>query len=229
MLESKGGITTVQIRRRRALCVLSGGMDSAVAAAAVQAQGYDMECLFVAYGQRAEQMEYQAANAIAARLHGTLRVVVLPLNDLPSALFSEKPLVPLKDRSKTPDTWVPARNLVLVSLAAAYAEALDAEVIVTGFNAEEAAYYPDNGIEFIRAMNKVLKHSVAIQHTPPRLVCPLANYRKPDIIRLGARLNVPFELTYSCYTGNDHHCGCCESCVRRIRGFKEAGLEPVMP
>ena len=227
-----GGITGVQVevkRRRRALCVLSGGMDSAVAAAAVQAQGYEIESLFIAYGQRAERMEYQAADAITSRLHGTMHTAILPLNDLPSALFSDEPLPPLKNKNRTPDTWVPCRNLVLVSLAAAYAEALGAEIIVTGFNAEEAVYYPDNGIEFIKAMNEVLKHAVAIQSTPPRLVCPLTKYKKPDIVRLGVRLNVPFELTYSCYTGDDHHCGCCESCLRRIRGFKEAGLDPVMP
>ncbi len=212
-----GGITGVQVevkRRRRALCVLSGGMDSTVAAAAVQAQGFEMECLYIAYGQKTERMEYQAADAIATWLRGPLHVAVVPLNDILSLPDYE-------------GKEVPYRNLVFVSLAAVYAKALDAEIIVTGFNAEEAADYPDNSAAFIESVNRALKYTNA--QNPPRLVCPLAKYKKPDIVRLGTRLNVPFELTYSCYIGDEHHCGCCESCVRRIRGFREAGLEPVMP
>jgi len=113
--------------------------------------------------------------------------------------------------------WVPGRNLVFIAIAAAWAEKLGAAEVVTGFNAEEAATFPDNSREFAAAADRALEFS-ALRRV--RLSAPLAGLDKAAIVRLGRELGAPLELAWSCYRGGEHPCGRCESCRRRSAAEK---------
>ncbi len=217
---------------KRAVCVCSGGIDSTVAATIASRAGYDLYILHVSYGQRAETRERAAVKEIAAYLNAReLKYVELGfLKELGgSALTDPGTAVPIGeevhlDRYETPPTWVPCRNLVFLSIASAYAEAIRAESIFVGFNAEEAKSYPDNSREFVNRYNLVLPKAVAYSSRPPRVLAPLVDMQKPEIIKKGIEVKAPLELTYSCYIGGDKHCGSCESCLHRRRGFQMAGV-----
>ena len=118
--------------------------------------------------------------------------------------------------------WVPGRNLVFTSIATSFAEAEDAEIIIVGWDKEEAVTFPDNSKKFLNSFNKTIaigsKGDVEIK-------APLIEFNKKDIVELGKELDVPMELSYSCYDGGSIHCGICESCIRRKRAFIEAGIE----
>ncbi len=232
------GVATFNIQNityfmmKRAVCVCSGGIDSTVAATIAARAGYELYILHVSYGQRAEAREREAVNKIAARLNASeLRFVELGfLKDLGgSALTDQGVAVPTGeevhlDERETPSTWVPCRNLVLLAIASAYAESIRADSIFVGFNAEEAKSYPDNSSEFVSRYNMVLPEAVAYSAIPPRVIAPLVDMHKPEIIKKGIEVKAPLELTYSCYIGGEKHCGRCESCVHRIRGFRMAGV-----
>ncbi|MHC1579741.1 MAG: 7-cyano-7-deazaguanine synthase, partial [Candidatus Alkanophagales archaeon] len=111
------------------------------------------------------------------------------------------------------------------SLASAYAEVLRAHAIFTGFNAEEAASYPDNSEDFVERFNATLEFAVASFSKPPVVITPLVRLLKPQIVRLGVEVGAPLELTWSCYLGGERHCGVCEACVRRKNAFRAAGVE----
>ena len=127
--------------------------------------------------------------------------------------------------TKTPSTWVPCRNLVLLATACAYAEVVSADALFVGFNAEEARSYPDNEKEFVVRFNAVLEKAVASFSQPPTVRAPLADLLKSGVVKKGVEVGAPLHLTYSCYLGGKKHCGVCESCLRRRRGFREAGVE----
>ena len=118
--------------------------------------------------------------------------------------------------------WVPGRNLVFTSIATSFAEAEGAEIIIVGWDKEEAANFPDNSKEFLNSFNKILaigsKNNIEIK-------APLIDLNKKEIVELGRTLKAPMELSYSCYLSGDIHCGTCESCLRRKRAFSEAGIE----
>ena len=219
---------------KTAVCVCSGGIDSTVAATIALQEGYELHIFHASYGQRAEQREKEAVEQIADYLGAKeLKFVELPfLKELGgSALTDAKRKVPvgeevnLDEEKETPPTWVPCRNLVLLAHASAYAEVISAEAIFVGFNAEEARSYPDNEKEFVNRFNTVLEKAVASYCQPPTVKAPLVDLLKPEIIKKGVEVKAPVHLTYSCYLGEEQHCGICESCVHRRRGFKEAGVE----
>jgi len=218
---------------RLAVCVCSGGIDSTVAATIASREGYELHVLHVSYGQRAELREREAVKKISAYL-GAVELkftTVEMIKELGgSALTDYSRDVPAGeevklDRNETPPTWVPCRNLVLLSLASAYAEAIGADSIFVGFNAEEAKSYPDNSKEFVERYNAVLEKAVASFSTPPEVRAPLVDLLKPEIIKKGMEVGAPLKFTYSCYLGGEKHCGLCESCQHRRRGFREAGVE----
>jgi len=217
-----------------AVCVCSGGIDSTVAAAIASREGYDLHLFHASYGQRAEKREKEAVEKIAAYLGAKeLKFVELPyLKELGGSALTditrEVPVaeeVNLDEEKETPSTWVPCRNLVLLATASAYAEVISAEAIFVGFNAEEARAYPDNEKEFVERYNAVLEKAVASYCQPPTVKAPLVDLFKPDIIKKGIGVEAPLHLTYSCYLGGEEHCGICESCLHRRRGFKEAGVD----
>jgi 7-cyano-7-deazaguanine synthase len=218
------------LSKPKAVCLCSGGMDSTVAAAIAKRDGFEIYLFHVSYGQKAEKQELHAIANLADLLDAAeVKSVRTDLFEGMSALTSPKDQIPLGDDvnlepSSTPPTWVQCRNLVFLSLASAYAEWLGAERIYTGFNAEEARSYPDNRPEFVDGFNATLKRAVASFSKPPYVKAPLIHLQKPDIVRRGVELDVPLELTWSCYQNGKIHCGACEACQHRMRGFQEAGV-----
>jgi len=220
---------------KRAVCVCSGGIDSTVAAT-IAKQEYEVYLLHVNYRQKAWQRERDAVLRISRLFDVEVKFVELPfLKELGVSALTDAALeVPQRldllsakaaTAAETPPTWVPCRNLVLLSLASAYAEVLRASAIFTGFNAEEAESYPDNSEDFVKRFNSTLESAVASFSKPPAVVAPLVKLLKPQIVRLGVEVGAPLELTWSCYLGGERHCGVCESCVRRKNAFKAAGVE----
>jgi 7-cyano-7-deazaguanine synthase len=211
--------------------LLSGGLDSATAAAIAGSQGFELYALTVEYGQR-HACEIAAARAIARALgvarHVELRV---DLSAFGGSALTDAVEVP-KDRdlaaADIPVTYVPARNTVFLSLAMAWAESLGARDIVIGVNALDYSGYPDCRPEFIEAFDRLaaLATKAGVEGAPLRVHAPLISLTKAEIIRRGLELGVDYGLTHSCYdpdiTGRP--CGRCDSCRLRARGFAEAGV-----
>lgn len=214
----------------KAVCLCSGGLDSTVAATIARRSGMDVYLIHVSYGQQAELREIEAVRRIAGAIGASdLMLSTLDLFRGLSALTTPCARIPQGvevslDSGSTPPTWVYCRNTVLLSMAAAYAEYLGAESIYVGFNAEEAMSYPDNRPEFVERFNALLERAVASFSRPPKVVAPLVDMRKNEIVRLGTEIKAPLELTWSCYLDGEIHCGTCESCQHRRRGFMEAGV-----
>jgi 7-cyano-7-deazaguanine synthase len=220
-------------RKGGAIVLLSGGLDSATAAAWARHQGYRLSALSFDYGQR-HRVELAAARDVAAAL-GIADHVVLKL-DLAafggSALVDPGLSVP-KDRSDTaiahgiPVTYVPARNTVFLSLALAMAEARGAESIVLGVNAIDYSGYPDCRPEFLAAFAEVarLGTKAGVEGRPIEIVAPLVTLSKAEIISLGISLGLDYRLTTSCYDpdADGRPCGRCDSCLIRAAGFRAAG------
>ncbi|MGE0190612.1 MAG: 7-cyano-7-deazaguanine synthase QueC [Planctomycetota bacterium] len=228
----------MEVAPRRAVVLLSGGMDSATAAAWARAQGFVLTALSFAYGQRHEA-ELEAARAVGAALgvdrHRVLEVDLASLGG--SALVGDGE-VP-KDRPAAeigegiPATYVPARNTVFLALALAAAEAEGAQAIVLGVNALDYSGYPDCRPGFLAAFEEVarLGTRVGVEGHPVRILAPLLRWTKARIVVEGERLGVPWALTLSCYDpgsrpdGQARPCGRCDACLLRARGFAEAGIE----
>jgi 7-cyano-7-deazaguanine synthase len=215
----------------RAVVLLSGGLDSATAAALARRDGWTLYALTVRYGQTHVQ-EIAAARRVAESL-GVSRHVEMDVN---LAAFGGSALVgegavprdrPL-DETMIPSTYVPARNTVLLALALAWAETLEAERIVIGVNALDYSGYPDCRPEFIAAFEYLatLGTKAGVAGRPLRIWAPLQYLTKAAIIRLGMELGVDYGLTHSCYdpAPGGQPCGRCDSCRLRARGFEEAGL-----
>jgi 7-cyano-7-deazaguanine synthase len=215
----------------RAVVLLSGGLDSATAAAWAKAEGYGLHALSFDYGQRHRRELASAkkvAKALGVREHKVLKVPLGALGG--SALTDKRIAVPKAGKSigaSIPPTYVPARNTVFLSLALAYAEVAGAEAIVIGANALDYSGYPDCRPEYLAAFERManLATKAGVEGRPLRLLAPLVELSKADIVRLAQRVGAPLELTWSCYRGGARPCGTCESCVLRRKGFEEAGLK----
>jgi len=220
-------------RPQRAVVLASGGLDSTVAAAVAQQNGYDLYLLTIAYRQRhAVEIERagQVAAALGARRHLVIDVDLRAIGG--SALTDDLP-VP-KNRTEQdrgqgiPITYVPGRNLIFLSLAAAHAEVLGASAIYFGANVVDYSGYPDCRPEFLRAFEAaVLAGTKAgAEGRQIEVRTPLLTMTKAEIIRLGMTLNAPIHLTHSCYDPvGTAACGRCDSCLIRRQGFAEAGVE----
>ncbi len=221
-------------RPPRAVVLLSGGLDSATAAAWARAEGYTLSALSVAYGQR-HAVELAAARDVAAALgitdHVMLDVDLAAFGG--SALVDPDAAVP-KGRSDAemaggiPATYVPARNTVFLSLALALAETRAAEAIVLGVNAIDYSGYPDCRPEYLAAFESLagLATKAGVEGQPLRILAPLVSLSKAEIITLGHSLGLDYGLTTSCYDPGPagRPCGGCDSCLLRAAGFAAAGL-----
>jgi 7-cyano-7-deazaguanine synthase len=213
----------------RAVCLLSGGLDSSTALAWAKRQGYDCSTLAFDYGQR-HRRELTSAEAISrhfgAEEHRVVRFDLRAFGG--SSLTSDEP-VPVDgvDPTVIPSTYVPARNTIFLSFALAYAEVREAQAIVLGINALDYSGYPDCRPEYLEAMRQVatLGTRQGIEGEAPELLAPLIELGKAEIVTLGTQLGVPWELTWSCYLGRELACGVCDSCRLRLKGFAEAGLK----
>ena len=215
----------------RAVVLLSGGLDSATAAAIAKREGFELFALTLKYGQ-VHQAELVAARRVAESL-GVSRHVELEvdLKAFGGSSLTGEGEIPKDDldHGGIPTTYVPARNTVFLSLALAWAEVLNAERIVIGVNAVDYSGYPDCRPEFIAAFEYLasLATKAGVEGRPLRLYTPLQHLTKAGIIRLGRELGVDYSLTHSCYDpGPDGRpCGHCDSCLIRARGFAEAGIQ----
>lgn len=217
--------------KKRAVVLLSGGLDSAVTLYSAKNKGYNCYCLTLDYGQRHRLPEIARARIIATGAGVKIKVVKIEmpwkgssLTDEDAALPSGRSPAEIKRRG-VPSTYVPARNTVFLSLAASYAEAIGANRIFIGAHCDDSSGYPDCRKDYLEAIDKAIKLGTKSGlDNRLKVEFPLIVKGKKDIIKLGASLGVPFKDTWSCYKGGDRPCGECDSCVLRAKGFKEAGV-----
>lgn len=192
----------------KTIVLLSGGLDSAVVLAILQ-QTREVEALTVDYGQR-HHREIKAARAVASHYGVPHRVIEVDAGLFAGSALTYDTEVP-DGAAEAPDaTYVPARNTVLIALAAARAESVGAKCVAIGSNADDAAGYPDCRPNYINAYREVLSLGTVRKLW---LTAPLLSYPKPAVVRLAKHLDVPIELTWSCYRGGDVACGTCGACV----------------
>jgi 7-cyano-7-deazaguanine synthase len=214
---------------KKAVVLLSGGMDSATVLAMAREKGYVCYALSVDYGQR-HYAELVAAERVAETLGAhEHRVVKVDLTGFGgSALTDEKIAVSQKPTDGIPLTYVPARNTIMLSLALAWAEVLQAQDIFIGVNAVDYSGYPDCRPEYIEAFNRManLATKSALEGYPLAVHAPLLHLSKAEIIHHGHALNVDFAQTVSCYQADKagHACGVCDACRLRRAGFSAAGV-----
>jgi 7-cyano-7-deazaguanine synthase len=216
--------------RKRSVVLLSGGLDSATAAAIARHEGFDLHALTFQYGQR-QGVEVAAARRVALAI-GVLehRVIDIDLRVFGGSALTADIDVP-KDRDldaiEVPITYVPARNTIFLSYALAFAEVREAFHIFIGVNAVDYSGYPDCRPEFISAFERVanLATRTAVEGRRVAIRCPLIDLSKAEIIRRGLELGVDYALTHSCYDPDDAGRACrrCDSCRLRLHGFGEAG------
>ncbi len=214
---------------KKAIVLLSGGLDSATTLFFARAKGYKVHALIFDYGQR-HRKEVHAARRLARAAGCDLKVVKIALPWQGSSLLDKKMALPGNrklDKQEIPSTYVPARNIIFLSFAASYAEAVGAQVIFIGANAVDYSGYPDCRPEFYAAFRKALARGqkVGIEGRALRIETPLIRKTKTQIIRLGLRLGVPYHLTWSCYAGGKRPCGVCDSCRIRTQGFAAIGAK----
>lgn len=205
-----------------AVVLLSGGLDSATALYLARAKGYQCFCLIFDYGQ-IHKKETRCAIKLAQKSGSAYGVskIILPWKG--SALLDKKIKILDRYTKSIPDTYVPARNIIFLSFALSFAETIKAQAIFIGAHAQDYSGYPDCRPEFFKSFIKMAK-SGTVAGKKIKILAPLLNMGKAQIIRLGDKLKVPFELTWSCYRGKSLPCGKCESCRYRAKGFKAAGL-----
>lgn len=219
---------------KKAVVLLSGGLDSATALAIAHSEGFACHCLSVDYGQR-HRVELQAAARVAAALgaaaHRTLSLDLSAFGG--SALTDPRLAVPTTEQTGIPITYVPARNTIMLSLALAWAEVLEAQHIFIGANAVDYSGYPDCRPEYIAAFEHManLATKAGVEGRRMTIHAPLIALSKADIIRRGAALGVDYALTVSCYQADaaGRACGVCDSCRLRRKGFADAGIADPTP
>ena len=216
----------------KSIVLLSSGLDSTVAFKEAYDRCDEVLCVTFDYGQRARKRELEFANAICrlfkvghitielpwyGKFRGALtgggKMPVISSSDLDNKEITQK---------SAEEVWVPARNVVFLSIGAALAENYRFDMIVTGFDAEEAATFPDNTPEFVESFNKMLDSGTL---THPKVYTPLISLNKAEIVRKGIEICAPLEWSWSCYEGGERPCSVCESCLRRARAFELAGAK----
>jgi 7-cyano-7-deazaguanine synthase len=204
----------------KGVAILSGGLDSTVSLAAA-ARAMDLVlALTFDYGQRAAKREREASARIARRYRVPHRVIELPwlAGITRSSLVNRAARLPRNEMSTSSAkaVWVPNRNGVFIEIAAAHAEALGATRLITGFNREEAATFPDNSVPYVKAVNRALSFSTA---NGVEVTSFTGTLDKRGIVRLGRKLGAPLDLVWPCYEGGREWCRTCESCLRSLRAL----------
>lgn len=220
---------------RKGVILLSGGIDSTTTMAIAKSQGYELYAMSIDYGQR-HMLELEKARQVAAYFNAKEHMVVnVDLRGIGGSALTSDIKVP-KDRSLKniqqgiPVTYVPARNTIFLSMALSWAEVIEAETIFVGVNVLDYSGYPDCRPEYIRAFENManLATRAGVEGTKRfKIMTPLINMTKAEIIKKGAELDVDFNMTHSCYdpTTGGIACGRCDSCLLRKKGFSEAGIE----
>jgi 7-cyano-7-deazaguanine synthase len=220
---------------RKAVVLLSGGMDSCVTAAIARERhgAQNLAFLHAGYGQRTQRREHRAFEEIAG-FYGVRERLVVLLDHFRaiggSALTDEKIRVPENELaaagprgSAIPVTYVPFRNAHFLSVAVSWAEAMGAGAIYIGAVAEDSSGYPDCRPEYYRVFQELI-HTGTRPETRIEMITPVITLKKCEIVRRGLELSAPFHLTWSCYQEEEIACGACDSCLLRLRAFAEAGV-----
>jgi 7-cyano-7-deazaguanine synthase len=212
---------------KKAVVLVSGGLDSVTALAMAKDRGFDCHALSVDYGQR-HHSELDAAKRVTDAAGVPLKVLPLDLRAIGGSALTDSIAVPETETSGIPVTYVPARNTIMLSLALAHAEVLGAEDIFIGVNAVDYSGYPDCRPEFIEAYQRMarLATKAGVEGREMTIHTPLIDLTKSEIIQQGLKLGVDYSMTVSCYQadGAGRACGVCDSCRIRREGFRVAGL-----
>ena len=219
----------------KAIILLSGGIDSTLALALAQSQGRECYAVSFNYGQR-HRIELRSALAIAKHYKISHKIIKIDPSSFAgsSALVSNDKIPQNRTTNQIenggiPSTYVPARNTLFLAYALAQAEIIDAQEIYLGANAMDYKAYPDCRPEYHKAFQGMMNLATkqAVEGMAPRLMTPLVQWDKEEIIRQAQALNVPFEKTLSCYnpSARGHHCGSCDACMLRREGFAKASVQ----
>ncbi len=219
------------VKHVKAVVLLSGGIDSSTTLAIARDQGYECYTMTILYGQT-HKKEVISARAVSTSQGVTEhRVIELPRGMFSGSALTGEMKIPLNRDIGTahdiPDTYVPARNLVFLSIASSWAEVLGADAVFIGVTALDYSGYPDCRPEFIHSFKNTvnLATRIGVEGNGLEIRTPLIDLKKNEIILKGKELGLDLSLTWSCYSGRDKACGKCDSCLYRLKGFKEAGLE----
>lgn len=217
----------MMVSTKKAVVLVSGGLDSVTALAIAQEQGYECFALSVDYGQR-HHSELDAAKRVAAAAAVPLKILPLDLRAIGGSALTDDIQVPERETTGIPVTYVPARNTIMLSLALAYAEVLGADDIFIGVNAVDYSGYPDCRPEFIEAYQQMarLATRAGVEGGEVTVHTPLIDLTKAEIIQRGTELGVDYAMTVSCYQadGEGRACGDCDSCRIRKEGFSASGI-----
>jgi len=217
---------------KKAVCIISGGMDSALSAKIAQNEGYEIISLHFNYDQRTQQKELEAFRKISDYLNSKKKYEI----DLDffkqigaSALIDNSLEIPTDGIKEgiIPITYVPFRNGIFLSIATAIAEKEGASAIYIGVVQEDSSGYPDCRDSYIQAMQKAINLGTK-DETKLEIKMPLVHMKKEEIVKKALDLGVPLELTWSCYQSEDEACGVCDSCRLRLKGFEKAGYKDLI-
>jgi len=204
----------------KAVVLMSGGLDSCVCAGIAKNMGYNLNILFVKYGQKTEKKEEKCVRKLADYFKADLKILNLGfLKDIGgSSLTSD--IEVKRDDTGIPSTYVPFRNSIFLSLAVAWSEVLNAKTVFYGANSLDFSGYPDCRPEYFKAFQCLIEKGT--KKGDIKLMVPLAEMSKLEIVKKGIELKLPLKYTWSCYFNTEKACGKCESCKLRLKGFKEA-------
>ncbi len=208
--------------KQKAIVLFSSGLDSTTVLYYAMSKGYDCHCLIFDYGQK-HNKEVDNAKNFAKNLKLNYHVVKTSIPWDTSSLINKSKKIPEHKQIKegfVPSTYVPGRNTIFLSYAISYAETIKARKIFLGINAVDFSSYPDCTPKYLKSMQQVMK----ALNNGIEICAPIEKYSKAQIIKLGTKLKVPYEKTWSCYNGKNKPCGKCDSCKLRAKGFKEAGI-----
>lgn len=214
--------------KEKAVVLLSGGLDSSTVLAYAIEMGFECTGLTFNYGQR-HSRENNSARAISSRYGIELKEARINLSEFIKSSLTGYGSVEHRDiesiEESIPNTYVPARNIIMISIACGLLQTIGGNTIFIGANALDYSGYPDCRPEFFNAMEKAINTGTgSVGSNQIRISVPLQYLRKSEIIKMGMKMGVPYELTWSCYEGNEEACGMCDSCQLRLRGFMEAGV-----
>lgn len=211
-----------------AVILLSGGMDSAVTAAIAKEEGYDLACLHLNYGQKTEQRELKQFNELSEHFAALTSMVtdVRFLSQIGGSSLTDERIEITDanlDSELIPSSYVPFRNANILAMATSWAEVIGANALYIGAVYEDSSGYPDTRRDFFDAFEKVIDKGTKPE-TSIKIITPIIDMGKDEIIKKGLELQVPFEKTWSCYKNNERACGKCDSCGLRLRAFEKVGI-----